>query len=284
MLTFQTSEERIAKFKKTNALIVGESGRGKTFCARSLDPAGTLFVDCEAGTMSLERTKTLPAWGGDTLDMLAMSQKMNIHPWILCRGIASLLLGPDPSDKPDGAYHANQYAQYVQFLANGNPDIFAKYHSLFIDSLTVVGRWCFDWCKTQPRAFSEKTGKPDIRGAYGLLAEELVAWTTKLQLQQRNMFLSCILEQKEDDFKRMQWKLQLDGSSGEKIKGIFDLVLTIANVDFGEPHGTQKVFVTQEGNELGYPAKDRSGLLDPFERPDLGALLAKIQNFHNQQA
>ncbi len=284
MLEFQTAQERIAQYKKVNALIVGESGRGKTFAARSLDPAGTLFVDCEAGTMSLERTKDLPAWGGTTLNMLKMAQKLNVHPWVLCRGIASLLLGPDPSDAPDGPYHPNQYAQYVQFLAGGNPDIFAKFHSLFIDSLTVVGRWAFDWAKTQPAAFSEKTGKPDTRGAYGLLATELVTWATKLQHQPRNMFLSCILEQKEDDFKRLQWKLQLDGSAGEKIKGIFDLVLTIANVDFGEPHGVQKVFVTQEGNALGYPAKDRSGLLEPFERPDLGAIASKIQNFHTQQA
>lgn len=285
MLEFQTAQERIAQFKKVNALIVGMPGVGKTFAARTLDPAGTLFVDCEAGTMSLERTRELPAWQGTTLNLLAMSQKLNVHPWVLCRGIASLLYGPDPSDKPDGPYHPNQYAQYVQFLAGGDPNLFAKFHSLYVDSLTVVSRWAFDWAKTQPEAFSEKTGKPDTRGAYGLMGTELVTWATKLQHQHRNIFLSCILEAEEDDFKRMVWQLQIEGKkAGKKIPGIFDLVMTLAWVDFGEPHGKQRVFVTQEGNALGYPAKDRSGLLEPFERPDLGAIVSKIQNFHSQQA
>jgi hypothetical protein len=30
------------------------------------------------------------------------------------------------------------------------------------------------WAKTRPEAFSEKTGKPDSRGAFGLLAREVI--------------------------------------------------------------------------------------------------------------
>ena len=30
------------------------------------------------------------------------------------------------------------------------------------------------YAKTQPEAFSERTGKPDMRGAYGLLAREVI--------------------------------------------------------------------------------------------------------------
>lgn len=285
MLEFQTAQDRLLQFHKINALIVGPQGIGKTFAARGLPAAETLFIDCEAGTLSLEKSKDQPAWQGTTLNMLRMSQKLNMHPWLLCRAIASLLLGPDFSDKPDGAYAPNAYNYYVQVVAGGNPEIFAAFRHIFTDSLTVVSRWCFDWAKTQPEAFSEKTGKPDVRGAYGLMGNELVTWATKLQHQPKNMFLSCILEEDKDDFGRVTWELQIEGKkAGKKIPGIFDLVMTLAWVDFGEPYGKQRVFVTQEGNQLGFPAKDRSGLLEPYERPDLGAIIAKIQNFHSQQA
>ena len=30
------------------------------------------------------------------------------------------------------------------------------------------------WAKTRPEALSERTGKPDTRGAYGLLAREVI--------------------------------------------------------------------------------------------------------------
>lgn len=42
-----------------------------------------------------------------------------------------------------------------------------RYEYVFIDSLSALSRLCLAWCKTQPQAFSEKTGKPDTRGAYG---------------------------------------------------------------------------------------------------------------------
>lgn len=284
MLEFQTAQDRLLSFKKMNALITGVQGIGKTFVARTLDPATTLFVDCEAGTLSLEKSKTHDAWQGTTLNMKAMAQKFNIHPWVLCRGIASLFLGPDPQD-PNGYYGQQWYNWYVATLAGGNPSIFEAFRNIYWDSLTVVSRWAFDWACQQPESFSEKTKKLDKRGAYGLMGTELVTWATVLQHQPKNIFLSCILEEDEDDFKRKFWQLQIEGKqAGKKIPGIFDLVMTLAWVDFGEQYGKQRVFVTQEGNPLGFPAKDRSGLLESYERPDLGAIINKIQNFHIQQA
>jgi hypothetical protein len=51
-----------------------------------------------------------------------------------------------------------------------------KYDTVFIDSITVAGRLCLQWCKGQPQAFSERSGKPDTRGAYGLHGQEMIAW------------------------------------------------------------------------------------------------------------
>jgi len=284
MLKFETAQDRLLRKKKINMLLTGVQGIGKTYVARTLDPAKTLFMDAEAGTLSLEKSKDQPAWQGTTLNMKKMAQELNVHPWVLCRGIASILHGPDTQD-PNGFYGKQWYDWYVQTFAGGNPNIFDQFETLFTDSLTVVSRWCFDWCKQQPEAISEKTKKLDTRGVYGTMGQELVTWATILQHQPRNMILSCILEEDEDDFKRKFWQLQIEGKqAGKKIPGIFDLVMTLAWVDFGEQNGGKhRVFVTQEGNALGFPAKDRSGVLEAFEPPNLGAVITKIQNFHQQQ-
>jgi len=37
-----------------------------------------------------------------------------------------------------------------------------------------------------------------------------------------------------------------------------------------------RAFVCRQPNPFGYPAKDRSGRLELFEKPDLGALIEKV--------
>ena len=280
MLKLETAQDRMQRSKKLNTLIMGAPGIGKTFLARTLPPEKTLFADAEAGTLSLEKSKDQPAWQGTTLDLRKQALALNVHPWELCRGIACLLAGPDPAQS-SGPYSLTAYNSYVTVICGGNPNMFDHFENIFFDSITVISRWCLDWAKKQPEAISEKTGKPDIRGAYGLLGQEIVTWATHLQHQPKNIILSCILEEEMDEFKRVFWSAQIEGKqAGKKLPGIFDVVMTMAWVDFGEQVGKHRVLVTQEGNEFGYPAKDRSGLLEKYERPDLGAIIAKIQNFN----
>ena len=60
-----------------------------------------------------------------------------------------------------------------------------------------------------------------------------------------------------------------------EIPGIVDLVITMASIDFGDGKPV-RAFVCTSPNPWGYPAKDRSGKLEQIEKPDLGALIAKI--------
>ena len=166
MLKIIKADERM---KRTNdcvkAVIFGPAGVGKTYQARTLDPKSTLFVDLQAGTLALGKD-----WKGDVLDIRSTANDMGAHPWELARAIALWLGGPDPADQ--GAYSRASYEDVCK--AFGDPAGHAQYTTLFVDSITVASRMCFQWCQLQPEAFSDKTGKPDTRGAYGLLGREMI--------------------------------------------------------------------------------------------------------------
>lgn len=276
MIEFETAQDRLARAKKVNALIVGPPGIGKTHAARTLGADDTLFIDCEAGTLSLEQSKDHAAWLGTTVSIRQQSLKMNVHPWEMCRAIACVLAGPDPA-APNGPYSAIMHGNYVQMLCGGDANKFAKFKNYFVDSATVASRWAFQWACLQPECISQKTGKLDKLNAYGLMGQEMVNWATQLQHAPQNIFMSCILETENDEFNRKLFKLQMEGrAAAEKLPGIFDLVMSLAWVEF-EGQGKHRVFVTQENNPHGFPAKDRSGLLEPYEKPDLGYIIQKIQ-------
>jgi hypothetical protein len=216
----------------------------------------------------------LQDWKGDVLDVRKAAADAGVEPWVLARGLACLLAGPDPSDA-NGAYSAAAFAQYAERIID--PALLAKYDTIFVDSITVASRQCFAWAKRQPESVSEKTGKPDNRSAYGLLGQEMVRWLTTLQhIPGKSIVVVGILDRVVDDFKRVSWEPQIEGSkAGRELPGIFDQVLTLQG--FTTDGRAYRAIVTQQLNEWGYPAKDRSGRLDPLEPPDLGALMRKIR-------
>ncbi|OYW08190.1 MAG: hypothetical protein B7Z53_05170, partial [Rhodospirillales bacterium 12-71-4] len=148
----------------------------------------------------------------------------------------------------------------------------------FIDSITVAGRLCFQWCRGQPEAFAERTGKPDVRGAYGLHGREMIAWLTHLQhTPAKNIWLVGLLDRKLDDFGKPFFSMQIEGSkTGLELPGIVDEVVTLTELrpEKGDPF---RAFICTTINDFGLPAKDRSGRLDLLEPPDLGRLFAKIR-------
>lgn len=285
-LKFETFEER-AKQTKINIVLLAPSGMGKTTQCRFLDPKTTLFIDGEAGTLALDgpakldNGTVLPPWRGTIFKIREQAMALGVHPWVLCRAIACLLAGPDPA-ATTGPYSQESYDMYVQKI--GGPEQFAKFDTIYVDSATVVSRWSFEWAQTQPEAFSEKTGKPDVRGAYGLHGREMVRWFTQLQHQPKNIVVSAILDEKTDDFGRKQYEPQVVGSmAGRELPGIFDIVLTMAQFKT-EDGKVYRAFVTDKLNAQGYPAKDRSSLLSPLEEPDLGKLIRKIKSTNEAAA
>ena len=104
---------------------------------------------------------------------------------------------------------------HYQHVAETYPDLvrlIAQKRIIFVDSITDLTRQCMAWAKTRPEAFSEKTGKPDVRGAYGLLAREVIALLKHLQhAPGKTVIFVGILERVVDDFNREHWQPQMEG-------------------------------------------------------------------------
>lgn len=254
-----TASERLQNKAGIKGIIVGPAGIGKTSLLYTLDPETTLFVNAEAGELSVQE------WGGDMV---------RLRSWPDARNVAAVIGGPNPAYAPDDIYSQAHYEAASEALG---ADAFAKYETIFIDSITEVSRICFAWARQQPEAFSEKTGKPDNRGAYGLLGREMVSWLKQFQHAPRvNVWLVGLLNEIKDDFGRTSHVMQVEGSkTALEAPGITDQVISMVSMQ-PEEGAAYRAFVTHAVNPWGYPAKDRSGRLDLIEEPHLGKLMQKI--------
>jgi len=254
-----TASERLAQKAGIKGIILGPAGIGKTSLLYTLDPDKTLFVNAEAGELSVQE------WTGDMV---------RLRTWPDARNLAAAIGGPNPAYAPEETY---SQAHYDAAVETTGVDAFAKYETIFIDSITEVSRVCFTWAKQQPESFSEKNGKPDTRGTYGLLGREMVGWLKQFQhCPKHNVWLVGLLNQLKDDFGRTSFAMQIEGAkTALEAPGITDQVISMVSMtpEEGEPY---RAFVTHAVNPWGYPAKDRSGRLDLIEEPHLGKLMEKI--------
>lgn len=269
-----TAEQRMAEKRGHKIVVCGQSGVGKTTLAKTLDPATTLFMDLEAGDSALE---------GHPIDVIRP------RTWQECRDFACFLGGGNPALSDESCYSIAHYQAVCQVYGDPHERL-SKYDSIFVDSITVAGRLCFQFCENQPENRSDRTGKLDTRACYGMHGREMMAWLTQLQhIREKNVIFVGILDSREDDITgRMNYNLQIEGSkTGRELPGIVDELITMAVLPFdgGVMH---RALVCSPINEWGYPAKDRSGRLDPIEEPHLGKLIAKMSSgnrktdvFHN---
>ncbi|WP_342269451.1 ATP-binding protein [Rickettsia endosymbiont of Orchestes rusci] len=195
--------------------------------------------------------------------------------WQECRDFAVFIGGANPSVRDNGIYGKAHYEDVCRRF--GDSAAIDKYETIFIDSITVAGRLCLQWCKSQPQAVSERTGKEDMRSMYGLHGQEMITWLTHLQhARAKNTWFVGILEEKQDEYNRRTFGLQIDGSkTANELPGIVDQVITMAQVKIEGKES--RAFINHTLNPYGYPAKDRSGKLEMIEPPHLGNLMAKIK-------
>lgn len=255
---FIRAEERLKRKRTLKVGVVGVPGIGKTTLIRTLPADRTLHIEIEDGDLSVIDA------GGDAFRPAT---------WPQFRNLVTLLAGPSATAAAGEAYSEEKYR--VLCDDQGDMTLIDRYEYVFIDSLSALSRLCFAWCKTQPQAFSEKTGKPDTRGAYGLLANEMVNAITILQhMQNRHVIYTVILNEKVGEKNERSYELQMEGSkTTAEFLGVVDIIATMSMQP--SPTGAKRVLITKQDNVLGLPAKDRSGRLDPAEEPHLGNLIAK---------
>ena len=256
-----TADERIKNHSGIKTCLFGPAKIGKTSLLYTLPEETTLFVNLEAGDLSVQN------WMGDSLEPKS---------WNEARDMACFLGGPNPAMRSDQPFSEAHYKYCCDQY--GDPAILQKYTDIFYDSITVLGRLCFQWAKGQPQAFSDKSGKPDVRGAYGLHGQEMIGLLTHLQhIKGKNIWFVGLLDEKVDDFNRKTYVPQIEGQkTGLELPGIVDQVITMMELatDDGRLY---RAFICTRPNPYGVPAGDRSGRLEMIEEPNLGKLIAKIK-------
>jgi hypothetical protein len=252
------ADERLAEPRSVKCLIVGPAGVGKTSLLRTVDPPRTLFVDSEAGDLSVQDVPV------DTI---------RLDDWPTARDLACRIGGSNPSFPPTACYSHAHYEAVGGALEN-----LERYDMIFVDSITAVSRLSFRWAEQQPEAFSERTGKKDTRGAYGLHGREMICWLQQLQhARGKHVIFVGVLEKVVDEFGAATWGLQMEGQrTGRELPGIVDQIITMQWIDFDDGQQPVRAFVCLTPNPWNYLAKDRAGRLEQIEEPHLGKLIAKL--------
>ena len=142
-----------------------------------------------------------------------------------------------------------------------------QYQSVALDSISEIAEVVLN---------AEKKATKDPRQAYGAMQEQMADIIRAFRdLPGRHVYMSAKLEKTQDEMGRVLYAPSMPGNkTGQALPYFFDEVLALRVEKDGEGVTQRALMCDSDGLWL---AKDRSGKLDMWEAPDLGAIIAKIQ-------
>jgi len=147
-----------------------------------------------------------------------------------------------------------------------------EYQSVAIDSLSEVAEVVLA---------DEKRNSKDPRRAYGAMQDAMYDLIRAFRdLPERHVYASAKLEKAQDEMGRILYSPSMPGQkTGQALPYFFDevLALRVERDAEGTPH--RALLCQPDGL---WVAKDRSGKLDTWEAPDLGAVISKITGGNSQ--
>jgi phage nucleotide-binding protein len=147
-----------------------------------------------------------------------------------------------------------------------NTDEGMGYQSVALDSISEIAEVCLN---------AEKKATKDPRQAYGAMQEQMADVIRAFRdLPGRHVLMTAKLEKSQDEMARILYAPSMPGNkTGQSLPYFFDEVLAL-RVERDADGNTQRALMCDgDGSWL---AKDRSGKLDTWEAPDLGAIIEKI--------
>jgi phage nucleotide-binding protein len=141
------------------------------------------------------------------------------------------------------------------------------YQSVALDSISEIAEVVLN---------AEKKATKDPRQAYGAMQEQMADIIRAFRdLPGRHVYMSAKLEKTQDEMGRVLYAPSMPGNkTGQALPYFFDEVLALRVEKDGEGTTQRALMCDSDGLWL---AKDRSGNLDAWEAPDLGAIISKMQ-------
>lgn len=142
-----------------------------------------------------------------------------------------------------------------------------RYQSVALDSISEIAEVVLN---------AEKKATKDPRQAYGAMQEQMADIIRAFRdLPGRHVYMSAKLEKTQDEMGRVLYAPSMPGNkTGQALPYFFDEVLALRVEKDGEGVTQRALMCDSDGLWL---AKDRSGKLEAWEAPDLGAIIAKMQ-------
>ena len=143
----------------------------------------------------------------------------------------------------------------------GNP-----YDSIALDSISEIAEVVLSTAK--------KVAK-DPRQAYGELADQMGDLIRAFRdLPGKNVYFTAKMEKTQDEMGRILYSPSMPGNkTGQALPYFFDEVMALRVEKNAEGENVRALMCDTDGL---WQAKDRSGKLDRWEAPDLGAIIKKI--------